>query len=259
MAAGTLAVITNHGDVFGTDVGGQGISSVFQYTGAKIGFNVQDRFMAVPIQPDSGDGSAGLAVVTSDGSVFGARIPFQTTNIGPVFQYTGARIDPDVHNRFIVAISQPRPTLILIKDDGSVFGAEISDQNIGPVFQYSGARTIGYNVQDRFMVALSQPQPTLIVITEDGGVFGAEIAGRDIGPVFQFTGARIGYHVQDRFMVALDSENSPPTLIVITEGGGVFGAEIADHNIEPVFQFTGARIGYNVEDRFMVATHALVI
>ena len=258
MADGTLAVITNHGDVFGTDVGGQEIGSIFQYTGAKIGFNVQDRFMAVPIQPDFGpDGSTGLAVVTSDGSVFGAQIPFQTINIGPVFQYTGARIDPDVHNRFIVALSRPQPTLILIKDDGSVFGAEITGQNIGPVFQYGGAR-IGYNVQDRFMVALSSP-PTLIVITEDGGVFGAEIVGRDIGPVFQFTGARIGYHVQDRFMVALNSENSPPTLIVITEDGGVFGAEIANHNIEPVFQFTGDRIGYNVDDRFMVATHALLI
>jgi hypothetical protein len=112
MADGTLAVITIHGDVFGVDVGGQGISSVFQYTGAKIGFNVQDRFMAVPIQPDfGGDGSTGFVVVTSDGSVFGARIPFQTINIGPVFQYTGARIEPDVHNRFIVALSQPQATL----------------------------------------------------------------------------------------------------------------------------------------------------
>ena len=32
-------------------------------------------------------------------------------------------------------------TLVVIKDDGSVFGAEVTGQNIGPVFQFPGQRS----------------------------------------------------------------------------------------------------------------------
>ena len=53
-------------------------------------------------------------------------------------------------------------TLVVIRNDGSVFGAEVTGQNIGPVFQFTGAK-IGFNAQDRFMVALGN---TLVVIKE---------------------------------------------------------------------------------------------
>ena len=43
------------------------------------------------------------------------------------------------------------------------------------------------------------------------------------------------------------------TLVVITSFGEVFGADVSGQNIDPVFQFAGAKIGYNVQDRFMVA------
>jgi hypothetical protein len=104
------------------------------------------------------------------------------------------------------------------------------------------------------MVALGN---TLIVITNNGTVFGANAVGQNsslsIDPVFQFTGAKIGFNVQDRFMVALSGP--PPTLVVITDDGSAFGAnvDVTGQNIDPVFQFTGAKIGFNVQDRFMVA------
>jgi hypothetical protein len=43
----TLAVVTDTGDVYGADVTGHGILSptVYHFTGAKIGYNVTDRFM----------------------------------------------------------------------------------------------------------------------------------------------------------------------------------------------------------------------
>ena len=74
-------------------------------------------------------------------------------------------------------------TLVVITDDGSVFGANVVGTNIQPVFQFTGA-AIGFNTQDRFMVALDN---TLVVISNDGNVFGAnvDVAGQNIQPVFQ--------------------------------------------------------------------------
>jgi hypothetical protein len=46
------------------------------------------------------------------------------------------------------------------------------------------------------------------------------------------------------------------TLVVITDAGNVFGANVnfATTTVEPVFEFSGAKIGFNPQDRFMVAT-----
>jgi hypothetical protein len=41
--------------------------------------------------------------------------------------------------------------------------------------------------------------------------------------------------------------------VVIRQDGLVFGADIVGRNIEPVFQFSGARIGFHPQDRFIVA------
>ena len=78
--------------------------------------------------------------------MFGAEVTGQ--NIGPVFQFTGAKIGFNAQDRFMVALGN---TLVVITDDGSMFGAEVT--GIGPVFQFTGAK-IGFNAQDRFMVAL---------------------------------------------------------------------------------------------------------
>jgi hypothetical protein len=42
------------------------------------------------------------------------------------------------------------------------------------------------------------------------------------------------------------------TLVVITQDGNVFGSNVAGRNLGPVFQFGGAKIGFNPQDRFMV-------
>ena len=144
-------------------------------------------------------------------------------------------------DRFMVALGN---TLVVIRQDGLVFGADVGGRDIQPVFQFTGAR-IGFAPQDRFMVALGN---TLVVIRQDGLVFGADVVGRDIQPVFQFSGAKIGFAPEDRFMVALGNR-----LVVIRKDGLVFGADVVGRDIQPVFQFTGANIGFAPEDRFMVA------
>ena len=79
-----LAVITNQGNVFGSTVNGTELEPVFQFSGAKIGFNPQDRFMVAL-------GNT-LLVITKDGSVFGASVPPDQTALDPVFEFSGAKI-----------------------------------------------------------------------------------------------------------------------------------------------------------------------
>jgi hypothetical protein len=119
----TLVVITNRGDVFGAQVVSRVLQPVFQFSGAKIGFNTQDRFMVVL-------GNT-LVVITDDGSVFGADVVVD--NIQPVFQFSGARIGFNTVDRFMVGSVLPR--LYVITADGNVFGADVVSRTIQPVFQ----------------------------------------------------------------------------------------------------------------------------
>ena len=224
---------------------GTTIEPVFQFRGAKIGFNSQDRFMITR--------SDELVVIRQDGLVFGAKIA--GTDIEPVFQFSGAKLGFNPQDRFMVSLGfNP---LVVIRQDGLVFGANIvgtgHGPHIQPVFQFTGA-AIGFNSVDKFMVAAANspvfnaPQNTLVVIRQDGLVFGANVVDRNIQPVFQFSGAKIGFHPLDRFMVAMGNR-----LVVIRSDGLVFGADIVGREVQPVFQFSGAKIGFHPLDRFMVA------
>ena len=214
----TLAVITDVGNVFGANVVNTELEPVFQFSGAKIGFNPQDKFMVAM-------GST-LVVITRDGSVFGASTFPNSTELEPVFQFSGAKIGFNPQDKFMVTLLSNY--LALITQAGDVFAAEVDlgQKNIGPVFKLGGAK-IGFNPEDRFMVQFGD---TLAVITKSGDVFGAVIEGQrnglffqpqSLGPVFQFSGAKIGFNPQDNFMVTIGN-----TLAVITKSGDVFGAVI---------------------------------
>src|SRR5260370_27580352 len=99
-----------------------------------------------------------LVVITQpDGNVFGADVVVQSVqppvaSVGPVFQFSGAKIGFNPQDRFMVALDN---TLAVITKDGNVFAADVVRRAIGPVFQFSGAK-IGFNPQDRFMVAIGK-------------------------------------------------------------------------------------------------------
>jgi len=117
----TLVVITSDGNVFGSQVLNRVLQPVFQFTGAKIGYNPQDRFMVTL-------GNT-LVVITSDGGVFGADVAGR--NIQPVFQFKGAKIGYNPQDRFMVAMGN---TLYVITRDGNVYGADVVNRTIQPVF-----------------------------------------------------------------------------------------------------------------------------
>jgi hypothetical protein len=222
----------------------------------KVGFNPEDRFMMTAANT--------LVVVRNDGSVFGCDVVNEQAQ--PVFEFGGAKIGFNPQDRFMTAVGN---TLVVVTQDGSVFGSDVVNRQLQPVFQFGGAK-IGFNPQDRFMVAMGS---TLVVVTTDGSAFGCDITGsgpqRQLAPVFQFSGAKIGFNPQDRFMMAVGS-----TLVVVTQDGSVWGSEVKnlpvneyaglgpdgrpmgrdnERELQPVFQFSGAKIGFNPQDRFMMA------
>jgi hypothetical protein len=73
----TLVVVTSDGNVFGADVVAHELQPVYQFSGARIGFNPQDRFMMTL-------GNT-VVVVTSDGNVFGAEVVGH--ELRPVYQF----------------------------------------------------------------------------------------------------------------------------------------------------------------------------
>ena len=245
----TLAVITSAGNVYGSTVANKALEPVFEFSGAKIGYNPQDRFMMT---------ASYKLFVTNNGNVFGSHIDVANKEIGPVAQYTGTKIGYNPQDRFMVSDGS---FLYVITSTGDVWWTEIgNDGTLSPVSHLGGSK-IGYNPQDRFMVAIGG---MLAVITHTGDVYGAAVemkpvgllaVPQSLGPVIHFTGSKIGYNPQDRFMVA----SVYNTLFVITNSGTVYGAavDVQSHNIGPVSQYPGAKIGYNTQDRFMVAMEPL--
>jgi hypothetical protein len=59
---------------------------------------------------------------------------------------------------------------------------------------------------------------------------------------------KIGFQPEDRFMFAVGN-----TMVVTTRRGSVFGADIVNNEVQPVFRFTGAEVGANPQDRFAVS------
>jgi hypothetical protein len=123
------------------------------------------------------------------------------------------------------------------------------------VTEFPGSK-FGFNPQDRFVMVVGN---LLVVVTEAGQVFGAQLAGGHVEEVFQFTGDVIP---KRRFMMAVGQ-----TLVGVTDAGDVFGADITNFaGVRPdrpgtviverklrVSQFGGAKIGFNRQDRFMLA------
>lgn len=234
---GTLAVVTEEGNVFGADVASRQMQPVFPFTGAKIGFNPQDRFLATI-------GNT-LMIVTREGNVFGSDVV--NRQLQPVYQFTGAKIGFNPEDKFLTSV---RGALVVVTAEGRVWAADVAREQrvIGPVAEATGAR-IGFSEQDRFLVAL---RDRLVVIRRDGRVFASTVKttatgafigidqdGRGWGaihkrrlePVVELTGARIGFNPQDRFMTTVGN-----TIVVITSEGNVFGTDVSGDHLSDVYQ-----------------------
>jgi len=92
-----------------------------------------------------------------------------------------AKIGFSPDDRFMMTLGS---TLVVVRNDGSVFGSDVVNGQAQAVFEFGGAK-IGFNPQDRFMMTLGN---TLVVVTQDGSVYGSDVVNRQLQPVFQFGG-----------------------------------------------------------------------
>jgi hypothetical protein len=58
---------------------------------------------------------------------------------------------------------------------------------------------------------------------------------------------KIAFNPQDRFVVTIGN-----TMIVTTQNGDVFGADVSGRHIDDIFKFTGSKMAFNPQDRFVV-------
>jgi hypothetical protein len=119
------------------------IGPIFQFTGAAIGFNPEDRFMVTIGHT--------LFVTTQNGSVFGSNAVIQPTpvfsgttidghgvgqvfraELAPVVRFRGAQVAFNPQDRFLVALGG---ILVVITRNGDVFGHDVIGQDIGPARQ----------------------------------------------------------------------------------------------------------------------------
>jgi hypothetical protein len=104
---------------------------------------------------------------------------------------------------------------------------------------------------------------TLVVITDAGNVYGSnvDLEAHTLSPVYELGPGKIGYNYpQDRFMMygsgvlTDDTGTGPGPTLLVTNNGNVYGAAIDVFRAigQPEYLNT-SRIGYNPQDRFMVA------
>ena len=89
----------------------------------------------------------------------------------------------NIQDRFMTTLGN---TLVVVTQDGNVFGADVAGNTVGPVFPFGGEAKIGFNIQDRFMMSLSD---TLVVVRQEGTVFGSQVVMQPqpiLEPVFQY-------------------------------------------------------------------------
>lgn len=114
------------------------------------------------------------------------------------------------------------------------------------------ANKIAFNPEDRFLLTYNN---TLIIINKYGEVFGQDVLGATIQAGYKFNAPPVASNdPRDRFVVILDSKPAySPRIVVITQGGEVFGHDLNEHVIGAWFKYIGPPVASNIfRDRFVV-------
>ena len=129
----------------------------------------------------------------------------------------------NAHDRFLVTAGG---RIVVITQDGSVFGHDVNGTTVGPAFAFDGSKVAFNGPADRFVVASGN---RLVVITQDGSVFGHDVSGTTIGSPFPFRGSKVAFNgPADRFVAAMAD-----LLLVTTYTGGAFAHRVVGDEVLP--------------------------
>jgi hypothetical protein len=243
----TAITVQKNGLVRGSEIVGRTVTPSFPFFG-QLDHAADARFLVAM-------GNMIILVLPPDGTVLGAEIVAR--QIRTATRFVGAHIGNATEDRFMAAIGN---ILIVLRTDGLAFGAEVGRQQVEDVFEFNlknPASALGTDTaNDHFMAAIGT---TLIVNRRDGLTFGARVLGREIQPVFEFGDDhknRLGTAPEDKFLITAGNN------IAVVRGrqgqpsetgvGLAFGADVSGGRMSSIFEYGGALIGEQLDDRFIV-------
>jgi roadblock/LC7 domain-containing protein len=133
--------------------------------------------------------------------------------------------------------------ILVIVNNGGVFGHNLADTLIGPAFQLIGP-PVAFNPQDKWVVTMGN---RILVIRNDGAVFGHDLANTTIDKAFRFTGPPVAFNPQDKWVVTMGNR-----ILVIRNDGAVFGHDLVNTEIKAAFRFIGPPVAFNPQDKWVV-------
>ena len=212
-ANGGLLVITNAGDVFYHSVTTDAVSDA-------IKFNVPPDKVASREQDHWVRRRAGrILVITQDGQVFAHDVPdfmfidsARHHTVDPARQLSGPPVAANQQDKYVFPTARG---LMVITQDGEVFGHDITADGIGPSFKYGGD-TVAARPGDKWVLVLRE---NLIVITESGEVFCHPTTRDEVKPAFPVAGppGGVATNPADRYVFGTGN-----AIFVITTNGDVF-------------------------------------
>ncbi|WP_405419308.1 hypothetical protein [Streptomyces erythrochromogenes] len=217
-----IIVTTKTGGVFRHDVNGNTVGPAIAFSGAKVAFNGPvDRFVVTM--------GNRIIVTTQSGGVFGHDVLLflgSPISVGSAFALGGSKVAFNgAFDRFVVTMGN---RIIVITENGGVFGHDVTGNTVGPAFAFGGSKVAFNRAFDRFVVTMGN---RIIVITENGGVFGHDVTGNTVGPAFAFGGSKVAFNrAFDRFVVTMGNR-----IIVTTQDGGVWAHDINGTTVGPAF------------------------
>ena len=118
--------------------------------------------------------------------------------------------------------------LIVITQNGSVFGHDVTGNTVGGAFGFGGSKVAFNGPADRFVLKMGN---RLIVITQNGSVFGHDVTGNTVGGAFGFGGSKVAFNgPADRFVLTMGNR-----IIVTRQDGAAFGHDVAGNTVGPAF------------------------
>jgi hypothetical protein len=131
--------------------------------------------------------------------------------IGEAFELDGPRVAFNPGDHFVLTMGN---RILVITNDGRVFGHDVNGSIIGEAFELDGP-PVAFNPGDHFVLTMGN---RILVITNDGRVFGHDVNGSIIGEAFELDGPPVAFNLGDHFVLTMGNR-----ILVITNDGRVFG------------------------------------
>lgn len=215
------------------------ILAAYRLEGVKVGANPQDKWVL--------EGYTSIVVITQYGDVFGHDLVPNAEGqltVGAAVQFTGPKVAANPPDKWVLNFGDQ---LVVITQDGGVFGHSFGAAGIGEPYQLEGPK-VAANPPDKWVLRHGD---RIIVITDDGRVFGHELdfGNKTVGEPYQFDGPAVAANFPDKWVLIVFD-----TILVITQDGAVFAHAInlSGRSIGEPFAVEGPTVAASPRDKWVL-------